>query len=121
MSSLSSDHHHLNGRIGPATVGLAASATVRRIHAEERMQAEEYGDPAWPRNLRWALFYDEQCGVPVFPVHGTTGRRCDCGNAQCESPGKHPRTAHGLKDATTDPEQIRKWWMKWPTANLGMP
>ena len=27
---------------------------------------------------------------------------------------------HGLKDASTDPEQIRAWWTAEPTANIGL-
>ncbi len=27
---------------------------------------------------------------------------------------------HGLHDATTDPDQIRTWWERWPTANVGL-
>ncbi len=33
--------------------------------------------------------------------------------------GKIPVTAHGCDDATTDPEQIRSWWRRWPAANIG--
>ena len=37
------------------------------------------------------------------------------------APGqKTPITAHGVKDATSDPEQIRRWWTDWPTANIGL-
>lgn len=73
------------------------------------------------RNLEWALAYAERCGVPVFPVRGTRGNACDCGDVQCASPGKHPLTKNGLKDATMDEKQIREWWTKWPNANIGMP
>jgi len=34
--------------------------------------------------------------------------------------GKEPLTAHGHKDATTDPEQIKAWWNDTPTANIGI-
>ena len=34
--------------------------------------------------------------------------------------GKTPATAHGFKDATTDPEQIRRWWGRWTHANIGL-
>jgi hypothetical protein len=34
---------------------------------------------------------------------------------------KRPATAHGLKDATTDPDQIRAWWSRTPDANIGIP
>lgn len=33
---------------------------------------------------------------------------------------KTPLTAKGHLDASTDPEQIRAWWTKYPTANVGM-
>ena len=60
-------------------------------------------------------------GWPVFPVfEPTQAGTCSCGNLQCGSPGKHPRAAHGLNDATTDPERIRLWWAEWPQANVGI-
>lgn len=34
--------------------------------------------------------------------------------------GKLPHTRHGLKDAVTDPAQVRDWWRQWPDANLGI-
>lgn len=34
--------------------------------------------------------------------------------------GKHPRTVHGLKDATTDELRIQAWWSQWPDANVGI-
>jgi putative DNA primase/helicase len=52
-----------------------------------------------------ALDYAER-GLPVFP---------------CNGKNKAPLTRHGFKDATTDPEQIREWWHKWPRAMIGMP
>lgn len=33
---------------------------------------------------------------------------------------KDPMTAHGFKDATTDAEQVRKWWASKPDANVGI-
>jgi hypothetical protein len=33
---------------------------------------------------------------------------------------KHPRTAHGLLDATTDEHTIRDWWARWPDANVAI-
>jgi bifunctional DNA primase/polymerase-like protein/AAA domain-containing protein len=61
-------------------------------------------------------------GWPVFPLHepkpdGT----CTCHKgATCDSPGKHPRTQNGLKDATVDPDKVKKWWQKWPDSNIGL-
>lgn len=58
-----------------------------------------------------------RAGWPVFPTHNIDDGRCSCGQP-CKSPGKHPRTRNGLKDATTNESQIRKWWKQWPDANV---
>lgn len=67
-----------------------------------------------------ALYYIRR-GWPIFPVYepGDDGK-CSCGNPQCEHPAKHPRTRHGVLDATTNEAQIRNWWGRWPEANLGL-
>ena len=36
------------------------------------------------------------------------------------SPGKHPRTKQGLKEATTSIAVIEQWWRQWPDANVGI-
>jgi putative DNA primase/helicase len=60
-------------------------------------------------------------GFNVFPLHTPDGTgRCSCGDADCKSPGKHPRTPRGLKDATTNLQQITQWWTRWPDANIGI-
>jgi hypothetical protein len=66
-----------------------------------------------------ALRYAAQ-GWSVFPLHSPQNGQCSCGRLDCTSPAKHPRTANGLKDATTDPERIREWWKRWPDANIGV-
>jgi len=33
---------------------------------------------------------------------------------------KVPLTAHGVKDASSDTNQIRLWWEKWPNANIAV-
>ncbi len=58
-------------------------------------------------------------GWGVIPLHTPIGGTCDCRRPDCSSPGKHPRTANGLRDATTDADQTRNWWGKWPQANIG--
>lgn len=71
-------------------------------------------------HLQMALSYAAR-GWPVLPLHSPgEENRCTCGNGQCSSPAKHPRTVHGLKDATTDRETITSWWTKWPEANIGI-
>lgn len=70
--------------------------------------------------LEAALGYAAR-GIKVFAVHGTdTDGRCSCGRSDCDSPGKHPRTEHGLRDATTDEDTIRATWDRWPDANVAI-
>jgi putative DNA primase/helicase len=70
--------------------------------------------------LEAALNYARR-GWAVFPCHSTdAGGNCSCGKPGCASAGKHPRTAHGLKDATTDEATIREWWAASPDANVAI-
>ena len=66
-----------------------------------------------------ALDYAITQGWPVFPLHTVIDGRCSCNNPDCKSPGKHPRTPNGFKDATTDQATISAWWSRWPGANIG--
>ena len=60
-------------------------------------------------------------GWRVFPVHYIQSNgSCSCGQAECGSIGNHPRTKHGIKDATTDEARIRRWWQVEPKANIGI-
>lgn len=63
-----------------------------------------------------------------FPVHTITPQgECSCGKSACwertasgkpnGSPGKHPRTKNGLKDASADPAVIAEWSSRWPQTN----
>lgn len=69
--------------------------------------------------LEAAISYAQR-GWPVFPVHSPVDGGCSCGEAACDNVGKHPRTPHGLNDASTDVDVIRSWWQRWPAANIGL-
>ncbi|GIV58382.1 MAG: hypothetical protein KatS3mg042_1295 [Rhodothermaceae bacterium] len=61
-----------------------------------------------PPALAAALAYATRLGWRVLP---------------CEPGGKRPLAAlvpHGLRDATTDPDTIRRWWQERPDANPGV-
>lgn len=73
-----------------------------------------------------ALEYAKK-GWRVIPLHSpqfdVEGRLIGCSckeGANCKQTGKHPRTLHGLKDATTDANRIALWWEQWPGANVGI-
>ncbi len=69
---------------------------------------------------REAALHYAGLGCPVIPLHGASYGLCSCGNAGCPSPGKHPRTANGVKDSTLDLDLIESWWGKWSDANVGV-
>jgi len=64
--------------------------------------------------------------TPTFGADGTCNG-CSCGRPECRpggtqarDVGKHPRTRRGVADATVDPAQVRRWWERWPSANIGI-
>lgn len=56
--------------------------------------------------LRAAAAVYVAAGIPVFP---------------CVPGRKKPMTGHGFLDASTDPMTVRRWWSRWPEANIGIP
>lgn len=69
-----------------------------------------------------AAFKYAELGFYIFPVYGidsNTGS-CLCGDRNCKNKGKHPCVGNGYKEATTDLNQINKWWDAYPNANIGI-
>lgn len=59
-------------------------------------------------------------GWAVHPLFGIVNGHCECARgARCPTPGKHPRLTGWQAHATRAPAQIRKWWARWPHANIG--
>lgn len=73
------------------------------------------------QRLGAALEYAER-EWPVLPLYGVKDDgTCSCMEGrECSSPGKHPLTRSGLKEATTEPEMIRAWFRRWPNMNIGL-
>jgi Bifunctional DNA primase/polymerase, N-terminal len=78
------------------------------------------------RLLDAALGYAAR-GIPVYPVHwprpgqGRASLACSCPQGPaCDRPAKHPLVRHGVKEATTDPDRIGRWWHRWSLANVGL-
>jgi predicted P-loop ATPase len=71
--------------------------------------------------LSAALRYGEM-GWLVFPLHtAEPDGTCSCHKGRhCNRPAKHPRTPHGVDDASSDAQRIQGWWRRWPDANIGL-
>ncbi|MBI5445867.1 MAG: bifunctional DNA primase/polymerase [Deltaproteobacteria bacterium] len=94
--------------MGPQTRRDPSVWRARASVAAQDHVAESYISTAAPATgdlLAEALAY-AGAGIPVFP---------------CRPNGKEPLTGRGFLDASTDPEQIRAWWQRWPDANIGIP
>lgn len=92
-----------------------------RVGTSARRQSVETDVSATKSKVDWAIEHAE-LGIPVIPLWGLRddGRTCGCERAgSCASPGKHPLTSSGVKDATTDRARIERWWRRWPDANIG--
>lgn len=62
---------------------------------------------------------DEQ--LLVFPLFSACEGSCRCGDRDCGSPAKHPLTANGAHDASSDRAVIEHWFDDlYPWANLGL-
>jgi hypothetical protein len=71
-------------------------------------------------NLDYALAY-AAIGWHVMPVWWVKDDlSCACGKSDCKNVGKHPLTAGGQNDATTDEKTIRAWWGRYPNLNIGI-
>ena len=68
-------------------------------------------------------------GWRVLPCHAVDAAgNCSCGDNPgrvdardvCTAQGKHPANERGATTATTDAEQIERWWLAAPLANIGI-
>ena len=98
-------------RIVPAIAEQLMAETTRCGHAQARRPVRrQHPEPAMTSRpgsqamLAGALAYARR-GWPVFP---------------CRPGRKEPDTAHGFKDATTDPERITAWWTAVPGRNVAI-
>lgn len=70
---------------------------------------------------RSAKVYAEKFNLNIFPVHAMINGICSCGKTGCAA-AKHPRIAGWQEAATTDSEQVEKWFShQWPDSNIGLP
>jgi hypothetical protein len=80
-----------------------------------------------PSPLEAAVWYAER-GLPVLPCHWPVsdgggpwaGPACSCGQPACSNPARHPLLPGGVTRASADPRQVRRWWRRYPQANVGL-
>jgi hypothetical protein len=125
-----SDDAHINRRTTNSTTNTSAQA---QNTAKDKWQQEEPFPIAkdtrvlkvavgaacdCKTQLEAALAYAEW-GIPVFPC---LDKPRTYKGKLWEPKSPMPELGKGgLYHATIDPEQIRKWWTRWPTALIGVP
>jgi hypothetical protein len=108
--------------------GVVAAAPVEDEHEHDEYQPEpERANVGTPPSssapmVEWALYWAEQgwnvfplrvgAKEPLFPRAHDKGKQADC-------KGECGRDGHGAYDGTTDRDRIRRWWSKYPRANVG--
>jgi len=89
-------------RTGPRTIRVGRHLRYRQSDIDRWLEAQCASD-----------------GVPGgVTVHGAIELALN-GWSVLPLHGKVPYTAHGVHDATKDPDTIRSWWCRWPHANIG--
>lgn len=53
-----------------------------------------------------------EAGFRVFPAYGIMNGKCECGDPNCDSIGKHPAIKGWKEKATSDKDQIMRWWSR---------
>jgi hypothetical protein len=57
--------------------------------------------------------------VAMHALRGDGGCCCPRGS-RCADPGKHPCLADWPRVASRTPAEVRRWWQRWPQANVGL-
>jgi hypothetical protein len=76
---------------------------------------------------KWALAYaaNNFKVIPLWPFRGVGDAAVCCcpqtPDKRCPAkPGKHPHTLNSIDDASSDSSVIRRWWVQWPDAGIGL-
>jgi Bifunctional DNA primase/polymerase, N-terminal len=101
------------GSAAPDSPGASAQSVT---DTDEAQVTEAVSRPVTGAPFETAALSYARRGWRAVPLHSWTGSCCTCGRRDCPSPAKHPRTLHGLKDATTDPGvEASRRCPTWPT------
>lgn len=93
---------------------------LQRSWASKRRRRRVTPETALARKLEAAAQLINR-GIQLVPLHGTTVGGCTCSKGpNCERPGKHPATSHGIKDATGNLDAIQTLLTAQPGLNLAV-
>lgn len=59
-------------------------------------------------------------GYAIFPVYTIIQGKCNCGDPDCKSKGKHPKIGTGPSSATKDIKEVKSMSELWLDANIGI-
>jgi hypothetical protein len=107
----------LRGRLGPA------KARSRSVEGPGPAASAEPDDGSPLSAIGEAALALARLGFAVVPEHevvGASGCSCGCAHEHCWRRAKHPRIPDWERQATGDPDTIRRWWRRWPDANIGI-
>jgi len=110
---------------GDVLRGRLGSARSRKQSVEDPVPATpaEPGDGSPLSAIGEAALALARLGFAVVPEHEVvdgSGCSCGCAHEHCWRRAKHPRIPDWERQATSDPETIRRWWRRWPNANIGI-
>lgn len=75
------------------------------------MSKNAFPDTTKWKNRKEAAHEYVDYGMAIFPVWAVNSNsECACGDPNCESPGKHPMTKNGFKDADSSQEWVKDCW-----------
>lgn len=112
------------------SVFAAPAANVTRPATEVAAAARTYATLGWKVFPLWWVEGPPPLPPAVTPATHPMVCACPLGTA-CGSPGKHPigrlgddgpwLAPHGVRDASSHPRDIERWWRFAPHANIGLP
>lgn len=108
--------------LGTINILSTSSLSISNNSIEDKPSNELETSPTNnnPSMLDQALALANQ-GFRIFPVHSVADGICTCNQGEkCSAKGKHPHITSWHFLATTNQEEIRKWWRQFRNANIGI-
>ena len=93
----------------------------RRADADRAAAAAGYAAMGWPvcpgASPRSGSRNHRHTRSPRGRIRGE-GRACSCDRIGCPAPGAHPVSPAWQLEASSDPDEVARWWRERPDANI---